>query len=113
VRQVQRLQLISQPVTLDGRLAVSIAESVIASGVGRSSTYEAIARGDLRARKIGGRTLILIEDLVAWLQGTPIPPKKAKVDGTEAGEPAADGAGAAHVQQGAEAGAGVRDGNAK
>ena len=37
--------------------------SLCGSAVGRSSLYEAIRRGDLRAKKLGKRTLILTIDL--------------------------------------------------
>jgi excisionase family DNA binding protein len=54
-------------------LAVSIAEAVRLTGIGRSSLYEAIRRGDLPIRKSGRRTLLLMEDLRQWLAGLPAP----------------------------------------
>jgi excisionase family DNA binding protein len=42
-----------------------------ASGLGRSYVYEAIRRGELRARKYGRLTRILIEDYRRWLDGAP------------------------------------------
>jgi excisionase family DNA binding protein len=54
-------------------LAVSIAEAVRLTGIGRSSLYEAIRRGDLPIRKSGRRTLLLMEDLRHWLAGLPSP----------------------------------------
>ena len=54
-------------------LAVSIAEAVRLTGIGRSSLYEAIRRGDLPIRKSGRRTLLLMEDLRQWLSGLPAP----------------------------------------
>jgi hypothetical protein len=101
MRQAQRLKIAGPPVTLEGRLALSIGESVAVSGVGRSSTYEAIGRGELRARKIHGRTIILVEDLLAWLQGTPISPKRVKVESTEVSKPPTDCAEAAQIREGA------------
>ena len=37
------------------------------SGMGRSSVYEALGRGDLRAIKLGVRTLIDVEHGLGWL----------------------------------------------
>jgi hypothetical protein len=41
------------------------------SGIGRSSTYEAMGRGDLIARKLGTRTLIDVAHGLAWLDNLP------------------------------------------
>jgi hypothetical protein len=38
----------------------------------RSSTYEALGRGDLRAIKLGTRTLIDVEHGFAWLASMPV-----------------------------------------
>ncbi len=50
------------------KLAYSIADVMLAADAGRSSIYRAIAAGDLRAVKRGRRTLVLADDLRAWLQ---------------------------------------------
>ena len=42
------------------------------SGVGRSSTYEALGAGHLRARKLGTRTLIDVAHGLAWLDSLPV-----------------------------------------
>jgi excisionase family DNA binding protein len=52
-------------------LAISIVEAARRSGLGRSTIYEAIARGELKVRKAGRRSLILIDDLQAWLARLP------------------------------------------
>jgi hypothetical protein len=39
--------------------------------MGRTATYEAIGRGDLRAIKAGRRTLIDVDHGLAWLQSLP------------------------------------------
>jgi excisionase family DNA binding protein len=52
-------------------LAVSIAEAARRSGLGRSTVYEAIARGELKVRKAGRRSLILTADLQQWLSELP------------------------------------------
>ncbi len=41
------------------------------SGMSRSGTYEALGRGDLRAVKLGARTLIDVEPGLAWLDTLP------------------------------------------
>jgi hypothetical protein len=41
------------------------------SGMSRSTTYEALGRGDLKAIKLGVRTLIDVEHGLAWLASMP------------------------------------------
>jgi excisionase family DNA binding protein len=53
------------------RLAYTIAEAAEAAATGRTALYEAIASGDLPARKRGRRTLVLAVDLRAWLEKLP------------------------------------------
>ncbi|TWA73734.1 excisionase family DNA binding protein [Azospirillum brasilense] len=50
------------------KIGYSVEETVVASSVGRSLIYEEIRAGKLRATKIGRRTVILADDLKAWLQ---------------------------------------------
>ena len=52
-------------------IAVTIPDAVKASGMSRSSIYEALKRGDLSARKAGRRTLISFSDLQAYLASLP------------------------------------------
>ena len=52
--------------------ALSIAEFSDRYGVGRTTTYEEIKLGRLRARKIGKRTLISVDDAEEWLQHLPL-----------------------------------------
>lgn len=47
------------------------------SGMGRSVTYDALGRGDLRAIKVGTRTLIDVAHGLAWLRSLP----PAKING--------------------------------
>ncbi|QCO04236.1 helix-turn-helix domain-containing protein [Azospirillum argentinense] len=49
------------------KIGYSVEEAVAASSVGRSLLYEEIRAGKLRATKIGRRTVILADDLKAWL----------------------------------------------
>lgn len=52
-------------------IAISIVEAARRTGVGRSSVYEAIGRGDLKIRKNGRRSLVLVDDLKAWVLAMP------------------------------------------
>ena len=52
-------------------LAIPIIEAARRAGVGRSSIYEAINRGEIRLKKSGRRSLILVDDLKAWVNGLP------------------------------------------
>lgn len=54
------------------REALSIPEVSSVSGIGRTKIYEAIANGSLKARKAGRRTLILRDDLKAFLAALPV-----------------------------------------
>lgn len=49
----------------------SIADWSRISGMGRSSIYEALGGGNLRARKVGARTLIDVQHGLAWLNSLP------------------------------------------
>ena len=52
-------------------LAHSISEACSIARTGRTSLYEAIRTGALRAVKRGRRTLILDDDLRRWVQSLP------------------------------------------
>ena len=52
-------------------IAVTILDAVKATGMSRTSIYEALKRGDLTARKAGRRTLISFCDLEAYLSRLP------------------------------------------
>lgn len=54
-----------------GPLALSIRDAVAVSPVSRSELYNAMKRGDLRAKKLGRRTIILRDDLVRYLGSLP------------------------------------------
>ncbi|MCQ4162655.1 helix-turn-helix domain-containing protein [Roseomonas sp. GC11] len=53
------------------QLALSIPAAVAATGLSRSEVYRRLARGELRAVKLGKRTLILAESLRAFLHALP------------------------------------------
>ena len=51
------------------KLALHISEAAAVSGLSRSTLYKLLSSDKLRAIKIGGRRLILREDLLALLHG--------------------------------------------
>lgn len=53
------------------REGLSIADACTVAGIGRTKIYQAIADGELVARKYGKRTLILRTDLQAFLASLP------------------------------------------
>jgi excisionase family DNA binding protein len=53
------------------KIAYTINEACEAVGLSRTTLYEAFQRGELVPRKVGQRTLILADDLKAWLQSMP------------------------------------------
>lgn len=50
------------------KLSYTVSEAALASGLGRTSLYEAMRNGSLKSLWISGRRLILHEDLVAFLK---------------------------------------------
>ena len=52
-------------------IAVTIPDAVKATGMSRTSIYEALKRGDLTAWKAGRRTLIPFADLQTYLASLP------------------------------------------
>jgi hypothetical protein len=53
------------------KLALSIKDTSEATGLGPTKLWAEIREGRLRARKVGRRTVILPEDLRAWLESLP------------------------------------------
>lgn len=56
---------------LNKPIAFSISDACSVSGLSKSTIYEEIAKGALRARKLGSRTFIMADDLKAWLESQP------------------------------------------
>jgi excisionase family DNA binding protein len=54
------------------REALSIVEVTSVSGLGRTKIYEAIRNGSLIAHKAGRRTIVLPNDLKAYLAALPV-----------------------------------------
>jgi excisionase family DNA binding protein len=48
-------------------LAVPIPEAARLGGVGRSTIYAEISKGNLKVRKVGRRTIVTMSDLREWL----------------------------------------------
>jgi hypothetical protein len=50
---------------------LTLTEASIVSGIGRTKLYEAIADGQLTARKYGSRTIVLRGELLRFLTSLP------------------------------------------
>jgi hypothetical protein len=56
---------------------VSLPHWCIISGMSRTASYYALGRGDLKAIKIGSRTLIDVDAGITWLRSLPAPAIRA------------------------------------
>lgn len=61
----------------DAVVSLSLDNAAKAADMSRRYLQDAIARGDLVARKAGNKTLVDIEDLRAWVRSLPVIEKAA------------------------------------
>jgi hypothetical protein len=54
------------------KISVTIPEATALSGIGRTSLYKLFSVGKLTPRKLGKRTLILVEELDALVKSLPV-----------------------------------------
>ncbi len=59
---------------LEGCLAVGLDEACAATRIPRSTMYRLLQTGELQARKVGRRTVILVSELERFLSETPVAP---------------------------------------
>ena len=52
---------------LDGRVTLTVEETALLLGVGRSVAYEAARRGELPSRRLGRRVVVPVPALLVWL----------------------------------------------
>lgn len=58
-------------------LGMSVIEAAAAAGVSKQTLYTEINEGRLPARKLAGRTIILREDFIAFLNALPLAAKRS------------------------------------
>lgn len=56
---------------MDKRIALSPREAADALSIGKTRLYELVARQEIEARRCGGRTLILVDSLLAYVRRLP------------------------------------------
>lgn len=61
-------------------IAYSVTDAASKAGIGRSTLYNAISAGELLARKVGKRTVVLHADLQRWIESAPIYSNTTKTD---------------------------------
>lgn len=67
------LRATSRRVTREmSKISMTISDAVAYSGIGRTKLYDLIKEGHLTPRKLGARTLILTEELDAYIRGLPV-----------------------------------------
>jgi excisionase family DNA binding protein len=73
VNTVKKMNIKQAPLpSHDRQLAHSAEDAAAQAACGRTTIFAAIKSGELKARKIGRRTVILDADLHAWLASLPV-----------------------------------------
>ena len=57
---------------LGNRLTISIEETALLLGLGRTAAYEAARRGQIPSRRLGRRLIVPVPALLAWLGVDPV-----------------------------------------
>ena len=52
-------------------ILLGVADACRALGIGKSSFYEAVSRGEISLKKLGRKSLVAHADLVAWANRLP------------------------------------------
>ena len=52
---------------LEQRLTLTIEETAVVLGLGRTSAYEAARRGEIPSRRVGRRVIVPVPALLEWL----------------------------------------------
>ena len=53
------------------KIAFSLKEAVAATGCSKDRIYRALNAGELSAKRVGGRTFFMADELERWLRDTP------------------------------------------
>ena len=58
--------------SLTGRAVLSVSEFLHFANIGRTKFYQEVARGRLRLRKVGAKSVITASDAMTWVESLPI-----------------------------------------